>query len=376
MLEPIFELTSSQLDISSLYLDPNNPRFAEDGRPYVSDEEIDQEARQDELMSKLEQEYGVDRLKDNMEVNGYLPIDRIVVRRFKPDKFVVLEGNRRITAAKRLLRSHEEDKRELDPRVVNTLKSIPVLIYVGSDTNAAWVFQGIRHISGPKDWSAYNKAKLLVDQMEKQGLNLTDAGKIFGVSAYGAGQWVRGYYTFLQAKEHPDYHRDIDTRVFPILQELFGRSNISLKDWMEWDDKEEMFTNSERFSEFLSWLYPKLNDNGDFDPDLPGDWERRRISTALDLRLLSQLVSSHPEEFSAFRNGAANLSTAYGRAVSKQEELQEGADDYLRKIGNFRVELEQLPIMKVLSEDKTASLLESLDKLLPLIQNIKNVLTK
>jgi hypothetical protein len=179
----------------------------------------------------------------------------------------------------------------------------------------------------------------------------------------------------LQIKEHPDYHRDIDTKVFPILQELFGRSNIALKDWMEWNEGEFRFENYERLSEFLSWLYPKFNDHGEFDPDLPGNWEKRRISTALDLRLLSDLVTNYPEEFMAFRNGTP-LSTAHGRAMAKQEEQQEAVENYLRRIENFRSELEQLPIMKVLSEDKGPFLVEGLNKLIPLIENIKNVLKK
>lgn len=49
------------------------------------------------------------------------------------------------------------------------------------------------------------------------------------MTAYGAGQWVRGYYAFIQAAEESDYTQEIDERAYPYLQEIFSRSNPVLK---------------------------------------------------------------------------------------------------------------------------------------------------
>jgi hypothetical protein len=131
----------------------------------------------------LIRDYGVEKLRMNMEVNGYLPIDRVIVRKFKDGKFAVLEGNRRICAGK----------------IITTINQ----------------------------WSAYNKANCA---MEQERLNLTEAGKRFGLSAFGAGQRVRGNYAFKQAREKSDYVREVDERSYPYFQELFSRGSAPVRE--------------------------------------------------------------------------------------------------------------------------------------------------
>src|SRR5579883_3051833 len=186
---PLFdELVSMEIPLDRLFLDPNNPRFAEFEQAYVEDAEI--EAAQDRVYERLLNKYDIGKLRMNMEVNGYLPIDRVIVREFEPDKYVLLEGNRRIAAAKNLTKSAAK-RADISKPVQATLSRIPCLLYTGSDKNAAWIFQGLRHITGVFEWSAFNKAKLLFDQMEEENINLTDVGKRFGLTSHGAGQWVR-----------------------------------------------------------------------------------------------------------------------------------------------------------------------------------------
>ena len=217
------QLTPINLNVEDIYLDPNNPRFVGDDWRTIHDDEIDKENVQSDTRKRMARFYNVEKLRMNMEVNGYLPIDRIIVRRFKLDKYVVLEGNRRITAAKQILSSHQPGS-EVSEAVLQSLSSIPCLEYTGSDTEASWIFQGIRHITGIVGWSAYNKAKLLSERWdEDKGITLTEVGKQFGLSRYGAGQWIRGYRAFRQAKDESNYSREIDEKVYPYFQELFRR---------------------------------------------------------------------------------------------------------------------------------------------------------
>lgn len=375
MFEQVLQLSPTTLPLERIYLDPNNPRFATSGRLPVSDEDIDQDALQSELMNKMRREFAVDRLVDSMESNGYLPIDRIVVRRFGSGRYVVLEGNRRMTAAKHLRNLHEAGRIELDPRIAESLEEIPVLIYTGTDPEAAWIFQGIRHMGGIKDWPAYNKARLLVDQISEQDLTYTEAGRVFGVSRYQAAQWARAYHAFQQAEAHPDFHSDVDTRIFPYLQELFGRSNIPLREWLEWNDDNNQFDSTERWSEFLAWLYPKLTDQGEFDPDVPGEWEERWIPRAIDLRGVSELITDFPNEFLKFRNGTIPLNLALARAEAKREELSETAEDYAEQISDFCAELARLPVAQVRIEGEVDLIVGELRKLTDVLNEVIASLT-
>ena len=258
MLEHIKYLIPKKLKLTQIYLDPNNPRFVEEVDDVVDPENYFDESVQEKSSNLLEKKYGLKNLQDSIISNGYLPIDRIVVRKIDEydgeDRYLVLEGNRRVAAAKKVSISSQSNEIELEDYVLESLNDLPVLEYTGSDPNAAWIFQGLRHISGIKDWSAVHKAKLLVEQINENNLSYTEVGRIFGISHYSAAQWARAYFTYIQIVNIDDFKNDIDYRCFPYLQELFGRSDIALKNWLNWDDNDKEFANEENLAESLSWL--------------------------------------------------------------------------------------------------------------------------
>ncbi len=324
-VSPIFQdLVGRTLPLAGIFLDPNNPRFVGPDSQKVPDEDIDNEAVQESARVLLIRDYGVEKLRMNMEVNGYLPMDRVVVRKFKENKYVLLEGNRRICAAK-LIGPIGMDGGQVSEEVQTSVQNIPCLEYVGTETDAAWIFQGLRHITGISEWSAYNKARLLVEQMEQEQLTLTEAGKRFGLSAFGAGQWVRGYYAFKQAREDSDYIREVDERSYPYFQELFSRSSSAVREWMEWNEDEWKFKSVLNFNEFVSWLYPRFTDED--GADARGDFDRRRLITREDVRHIASLMKNSDPYFQQFRNGQP-LSATFAMATSElyQKKLEEGAD--------------------------------------------------
>jgi hypothetical protein len=364
-------LTPINIEIDKIYLDPNNPRFTNE--IWISDEGIDDPAKQQELVNRIQSESPVISLMDSIETNGYLPIDRIVARQFKDGSFVVLEGNRRVTAAKILLERHANHTLVLKDYVLETLKSIPVLLYTGTDQDAAWIFQGLRHISGIMDWSAYNKAHLLVKQMEEHTLSLTDIGKIFGLSSIAAGQYVRSYQAYRQLAEHRDYQNVVDQKVFPYLQEVFGRGAKPLRDWLQWNDEEESFTNIEHFEIFLSWLYPKLNEEDEEDPNRNGNWEKRLIPRAIDIRDVSSLVGT--EYFRDFLEGS-ELSEVQAKKKVKEISKQETPAYYLKAISDFNAQMLKLPILEILQSEQRQPIIQQIENLgntvervLPILRN-------
>ncbi len=297
------QLTPIELSIDQIYLDPNNPRFIDDNWRTVVDDKIDQASVQSKAHDKMmERSFNVDKLRANMEINGYLPIDRIIVREFKPEKYVVLEGNRRMTAAKLIQDMHEQGA-DISESVVQSLQHIPCVEYIGTDDRASWIFQGIRHITGIVGWSAYSKVKMLSERWEETGLTMTELGKQFGLSRYGAGQWIRAYKAYAQAKTESNYTREIDERAYPYFQELFGRSNIKLQEWLGWNNDNNVyrFENDDNLDRFLSWLYPKEDpEDGRELEDISGDWDKRRVGSVQQLRDISYLLRRDPQEFERF----------------------------------------------------------------------------
>ena len=74
------QLTPIKLNIDQIYLDPNNPRFVDDNWMEILDEKVDQENVQQNAQQKMIQFHDVEKLRTNMEINGFLPIDQVVVR--------------------------------------------------------------------------------------------------------------------------------------------------------------------------------------------------------------------------------------------------------------------------------------------------------
>jgi hypothetical protein len=358
-------LTPADVPLGNIFLDPNNPRFVTSNWEIIPDDKIDEANVQELARTRLINRFGIDKLRMNMEVNGFLPIDRVVVRQFKPDKYVVLEGNRRICAAK-LISNLTTEGIAVSGETIASIQKIPVLIYTGTATNAAWILQGLRHIVGLTEWSAYNKAKLLVEQKEEENIGLTEVGKRFGLSPHGAGQWVRAYYAFQQAKEESDYIAEVDEKCFTYFQEVFGKSSIAVRDWLEWDEGTFRFKNAINFNEFIGWLYPRQDEETPSETP-SGQWDKRRLTRRDDLRILAYLLRDAPDLFQQFRGGT-ELEGVYAIALTrKQEEQNKSKADPVQEvfstIENCTRVLDNLPLKMIRDTELKAKLLEKIDEL-------------
>lgn len=355
------ELVDAKISLDEIYLDPNNPRFTSLKWDDIPDQQISDASIQVATKRKLEEEFSIYKLVDNIQINGFLPIDRVIVKKFAENKYVVLEGNRRICAAKNIMELYKGNPEQVEESVVDSLKEISCLIYTGSERQPSWVFQGLRHIIGIQEWPAYNKARLLVQLMEDENLSLTEVGKKFGLTAYGAGQWVRGYYAFIQAAEESDYTQEIDERAYPYLQEIFSRSNPVFKDWLQWNDTEYKFEDNLKFNEFLSWLYPRNEENVLDGVEVKGNWDNRLIKRSNDIRIVSFLLRESISDFEMFR-ADGDLEKAQNSAnTRKYLESQDPSTETLEKIKSCTKALDDIPFKLVMSrKEELSDLLEKL----------------
>lgn len=378
------DLTPQSIALENIFLDPNNPRFVGSDWTYIPDDEVTQLPVQQAARRRLVDHHDVGKLQSVMEANGFLPIDRVVVRKLDEDgNYVVLEGNRRICAAKEVS-GYLDNGDQIPEEIMATFREISCLVYEGNDTslNAAWILQGLRHVSGISEWPAYNKAKLLVDRMEADDLTLTQVGKSFGLSPHGAGQWVRGYHAFQQAKEETEVGEHIDEKVYPFFQEIFGRSSIALKEWMRWDDAKSEFQDSAALNEFVNWLFPvdkTESASGDSwqDPtkaEVEAAWSNRRINKRDNLREISYMISAAPKEWMTFRSGTA-LETAYNTAVFNSIEDSHASeksteDRFFRIMSDAIRELHETPLSIITDSDKRSQLLQLTSKMKAAIEKI------
>src|SRR5258708_38789531 len=100
-------------------------------------------------------------LESSIPHNGFLKHKRIIVARYDAGKFLVLEGNRRLTAVKHLLEEYGDKLTGLPAYVRQSLQTLPCFVLNGdaiggSDAileeyrRAAEIYIGMRHLMGAK----------------------------------------------------------------------------------------------------------------------------------------------------------------------------------------------------------------------------------
>lgn len=248
----------------SIYLDPNNPRFWDD-RPLreVPDAKITDSNIQHRTKAAIDK-FGIEELVRNILRNGFLPLDRIVVRPIagSQDTFVVVEGNRRTRALQilqqRILDSLiDEDgiDDEYLSRLLESIRRITVLVYTGSETHdIAWVLQGVRHISGIRDWGPAQQARLIADRVENHGLSYTQVGQQFGLTPQKAGRLYRSYRALKQMFEDEEFQSKANNEYFSLFEEAIRSKDV--KDWLGWDPGTNTFSNLNNLRQFYEWITP------------------------------------------------------------------------------------------------------------------------
>lgn len=169
--------------LDRLLLDPNNYRFIDKAEyRFISDEELSDPRIQQRTQNFLigNKNSNISDLISSFKSNGYLDIDQIQVKAVE-DKYVVLEGNRRVATLKYL---YEEFKKGNDVGALqeSDFKSIDLVEIVGEDPAQHLITMGLHHISGKKRWSAVNEAQLIQDLITKHGKNETEICNSLGIS--------------------------------------------------------------------------------------------------------------------------------------------------------------------------------------------------
>ena len=258
------KLDEKLLGFKDIYLDPNNPRFwTEKSVRDIPDNRIPDSRIQDRTLDSISH-HGISELRDSIVRNGFLPLDRIVVRPLtdNPEKYVIVEGNRRF-AALSVLRHEIADgtvtEEGLDIEYLEKLyentNELEVLVYRGADAHdISWLLQGIRHISGIRPWLPAQRARLVSKQIDDNGLTFRAAGQTFGLSAHAVGRLYRAYKALEQMRADDEYSGKAKNEYFTLFEEAIR--NREVRDWLGWDNDTFSFQNLSNVSQFYSWICP------------------------------------------------------------------------------------------------------------------------
>jgi hypothetical protein len=222
-------LTHIDLPIENLVLDPNNPRFASDFaviEPVPDSRLVDSEK---DTLARFQMQGAVtddattstaDLRRSMMDI-GYVPIDRVVVRRIgDTDKYLVIEGNRRVSTVKNLLAALDKKDETHDDLIkirshVNSFRVIPCKLINTENKSreevehSISVILGIRHHGSLLEWDplprAYNIYNEYMGLGESESASfvldtkkVTEIAARLSVSASKVRSSLQTYIAFLQ----------------------------------------------------------------------------------------------------------------------------------------------------------------------------------
>lgn len=312
MLSPI------EVELQDLLLDPNNPRFSELGEELyiVPEARYAEEKVQSTAFERMKSPvFDVTELKDTIKAVGFLPMDRIVVRRWKgpnptdKPKYVVLEGNRRVTALKWLMQLHETGKETLTAGQIENFTSLSSLL-LGDEyvhETALLILPGLRHVSGIKEWGPYQKAKT-VHALRKSGLSAQEAAQSLGLSTRAANQAYRCFLALEAMKADEEFGEYAVPKMYSYFEEVFKRPEV--KSWLNWSDEQGRFTNADALTRLYSWMVPSSEDGEESTPKLP---------EAKSVRELAQIINDE-QAMAVFSAPTGTLARALARYEAEHPE--------------------------------------------------------
>lgn len=269
MSDKVVETIKRSYNLKNLYLDPNNYRFVDnDNYKKVEDNELIDEKIQRRTKTFIEgnKRENIKDLISSFKANGFLDVDVIQVRDLGENRYLVLEGNRRVATLKALQEDYDSgsDIGNLNP---NIFKSVPFEIHSSEDTEKHLIIMGLKHISGNKKWPAINEAKLIYDYLkpywEKQEYYEKEQQlcKSLGISKVKLRTSQRAYHLILEYK-NSDYGDQFESDYYTTFVEIIKRTNI--KEWLEWDDtyyKPKNYHNLERLFSWISKTEELIDEN-------------------------------------------------------------------------------------------------------------------
>jgi len=273
--------SATTVPLEDLLLDPNNFRFRQPGPSVDIAESRFAESRvQANAIERLKAD-GVAELKRSISENGFVPVERIVVRTLDVTPgdagrqlYVVVEGNRR-TAALKLLQEDNAGGVDLDAQLVADFSAVPVLLATDATEDDLLAIMGIRHVGGPKEWGGYQSALLVYQLMEGAHLGAREVASRLSLTVNEVNRRHRAFSALTQMIGDDEFGDSVGPEMYPIFHEAIGQPSV--REWLGWAQTERTFNNVENRELFYGWLT-----GGDDDPKIRSYNEVRELKLVLE----------------------------------------------------------------------------------------------
>ncbi|MCR9269611.1 MAG: ParB N-terminal domain-containing protein [Hyphomonadaceae bacterium] len=353
-------IAEKKVHLDQILLDPNNYRFHELGDySNVPRSKYATPATQKRTMERL-RSLAFENLKKSIIENGFVTVDRIVLEEFEDDKFVVIEGNRRIAALKSIQSDLAEGVLEDEKNLMDTIENVPCVVNSADDDGVfRLTLMGIRHVGGVNEWGGYQRAKLICDMMDTLKLESVEVADKIGLSVQEVNRRYRAFKALSQMKDDDDYSDFATPSLYPLFHEAVSQPTI--REWLNWNPKTSTFENDNDREFFYSLMTPTEAEDG---IDIPA-----RVKTYSDVRSLKQVLMSEDAKAALYDEDQSFMNAVL---IAKQSELSGKWRKEVREASNALKNISALDLDNL--DEKDIHLLQRLrdaaNKLLTQIEKI------
>jgi hypothetical protein len=325
--------TIIQVAPDQLFFDLQNPRIAEFNLGNYSEEEI---------IGILWNVMGVEEIVLSIKASGFFEHEPLICVR-ESDKFIVIEGNRRLAAIKCIVNPSIADyitginKNVLlgvSQDTLTELQGIPVIVV--DDRKDAWRFIGFKHINGPAKWGSYAKAQYISLIKNEYEVSLGTIASQIGDTHKTVQKLYQGLQVIEQAERSGKFDRaDIKAPRLYFSHLYTGLSYDGIKEFIGIKDISEEASNPvpadklDNLGELLLWFFGS---------------ERQEVEPVIqsqnpDLRRIEAVIKNKESLF-ALRDGVP-LAVAYDISQPKDETFEQSlleAKRALQKAQSYQTE--------------------------------------
>jgi AAA15 family ATPase/GTPase len=239
--------------IEDLLLDPNNYRFVDlPDYKKISDGDAGDPNIQKRVLGWLlgKNNENVNDLIASFRANGYLNLDQIQVKRLN-DKFLVLEGNRRVATLKFLHSEYEKSGKDLKNLQVEIFDNLPIVLHENEETKSHLLAMGLHHISGKKRWSTVNQANFVRDMRDVHHMSEQEICDALGITKHYFRRSLRTL-SLIDLYKESDYGDQFSPEKYSLFEEIIKRTEV--KSWLGWAEDGFRPTNMKRMEQLFSWI--------------------------------------------------------------------------------------------------------------------------
>ena len=162
------------MPLETLELDPRNPRLPPSARDFG----------QEDLLQHIAERYNTVDVAISIARHGFFTSEPLIVMKGNSNKYVAVEGNRRLVSLRilsdiRLATGLSNERRWIDIQLEKAVPvEIPCVIATSRERIAAIL--GYRHISGIQEWNPPQKARFIAGLVNDGGMSFKEVAELVG----------------------------------------------------------------------------------------------------------------------------------------------------------------------------------------------------